>query len=398
MPISPFFLIFVVALIGMLAPFSIDTYLPSFPAIENDLLVTREVLTQSLSVYLICFALATLIWGPMSDRFGRRPIILVSLMGYLCASILAALATSYEVLIMARALQGILVAGSMVASRAMIRDAFDRTEAQKAMALMMMLFSAAPAAAPIIGGWLEVNYGWRAVFYFLAIYGLLLFLMFSLRISETRHPEHIQSIAPKHLATSYWDTLLHPQFIRIVIAQGCLIGGFFVYVSGSTSLIYDHLHLGEQDFWVFFVPLVSGILFGSLASHRFAHLFSANHIIWLALALSAVSVLSNVIIESLGTQSIVFIIAPLVLYAFGFALANPALSVLGLDCLPQKRGMASSVQSLFQMGMAGLVTALIVPLVHDSLLSMAIAQGVLFSTTLILWFNVSRSLRVKATT
>ncbi len=164
--LSPMFLIVVVAMIGMLAPFTIDTYLPSFPAIEAELSANRDLLSQTLAIYLISFALATLFWGPMADRWGRKPIILISLVGYLAASILSALAQNIETLLLGRALQGTMLAGSLVASRAMLRDFFQGDEAQKAMALMMMLFTAAPALAPIIGGWLEMHLGWRSVFYF----------------------------------------------------------------------------------------------------------------------------------------------------------------------------------------------------------------------------------------
>ena len=395
LPISPFFLILSIALVGMLAPFSIDTYLPSFPSIENDLLVSRELLTQSLSIYLVSFAVATLFWGPLSDRFGRKPIILLSLSGFLAASILAAMATNYETLLIGRMLQGFMVAGSMVASRAMIRDAFSNQEAQKAMAIMMMLFSIAPAIAPIIGGWLEVLFGWRSIFYFLAFYGLGLLAIYTFKIAETQDQEHTQSIAPKKLLASYLQTIQHPQFLKIVMAQGALIGGFFIYISGSTSLIYDHLQLGEQDFWVFFVPVVSGILLGSIAAHRLTHVFSAANIVNLALALGLISVTLNVLIELFSTPPSWLVIAPLVLYTFSFALANPSLSILGLDCLPEKRGMASSMQSLFQMGTAGVVTALLVPLVHDSLSNMAVAQAMMLSISLLLWLSIRRQLSLQ---
>lgn len=390
--ISPIILIVVVALIGMLGPFSIDTYLPSFPSIEAELSVSREQLTQSLSVYLIFFAVATLIWGPMSDKWGRRPIILISLVGYLAASALSAVAQSYEMLMLGRALQGVMAAGSLATSRAMIRDYFKGEEAQKAMALMMMLFAVAPALAPIIGGWLEVHLGWRSVFYFLGIYALLILLMFFFRVGETQNPEHVQSIHPQQIVLSYWESLLHPVFLRLVIAQGMLIGGFFVYVAGSASLIFDHLHLHEQDFWIFFVPVVSGIIIGSMTVHWLTSRLASSKIINLALVLGSISVLTNITLENLVDVNAWIIIAPLVLYSFGFALINPGLTVVALDCFPTKRGLASSVQSLFQMGMAGLVAGLIVPYVQHSLKLMAMAQGLLLLTTVLLWLSVRKQL------
>lgn len=390
--LSPFVLILVVALIGMLAPFSIDTYLPCFPFIEAELHASRAMLTQTLAVYLGCFAVATLFWGPMADKWGRRPIILGSLLGYLVASILCALATSYEVLLLGRALQGVMAAGSMVASRAMIRDYFKGQDAQRAMAIMMMLFAAAPALAPIIGGWLEVTFGWRSVFYFLALYALSIVLLFYFRVVETQNPAHVQSIHPGHIARGYWHSLWHPYFVKIILAQGFLIGGFFVYVAGAASLIYDHLHLSEQQFWLFFVPVVAGILFGSVLVHRLSHRFNSLRVVTFALLLGGLSVVTNVILESQFDATPWMVIAPLVLYAVGFAMANPGLTIAALDCLPSRRGMASSLQSLFQMGTAGLVAAFVVPVVEDSLQWMAIAQALLFSVTLLLWWNVRRAI------
>mgnify|MGYP005748468315 CR=1 FL=1 len=391
-PLSPKLLIIVVALIGMLAPFTIDTYLPSFPSIEAELSVERGLLTQTLAVYLISFALATLLWGPMADKWGRKPIILLSLAGYLAASVLSAWAQSIEVLLLGRALQGVMVAGSLVASRAMIRDYFQGDEAQKAMALMMMLFAAAPALAPIIGGWLEVHLGWRSVFYFLALYALLIIVMFTLRVPETQDPQHVQSIHPINIVKSYWQSIVHPQFLRLVAAQGFIIGGFFVYVAGSASLIFDHLGLGEQDFWVLFVPVVSGILMGSILIHRLSHLYKPTRLINVAFALAATAVIINMAFETYLPIQAWSVVAPLVLYAVAFAMVNPGLSIVSLDCLPTKRGLASSVQSLFQMGMAGLVAALIVPQVHHSLQAMAFAQAALFSVALLLWLSVRNTL------
>lgn len=393
--IKPMFLIVVVALIGMLAPFSIDTYLPSFPAIEAELAVDRALLTQTLAVYLISFALATLIWGPMADKWGRKPIILASLVGYLAASVLSALAQSIEVLLLGRALQGVMVAGSLVASRAMIRDFFQGDDAQKAMALMMMLFAAAPALAPIIGGWLEVHLGWRSVFYFLALYALLIIALFAVRVKETQNPDHVQSIHPAKIFKSYWQSMVHPQFLRLVAAQGFIIGGFFVYVAGSASVIFDHLKLGEQDFWVFFVPVVSGILFGSILIHRLSHRYKPTTLINAALILAGCGVALNIAFETLLPIQVWSVVAPLVLYSFAFAMANPGLSIVALDCLPTKRGLASSVQSLFQMGMAGLVAALVVPQVHHNLQAMSLAQGALFSVAVILWLSVRKTLSIR---
>lgn len=393
--VHPLLLIVVVALIGMLAPFSIDTYLPSFRAIEQELVISRTLLLQTLSVYLIAFALATLVWGPLVDKWGRRPVILLSLSGYLAASLWIALANSYDALFIGRAMQGLMVAGGTVASRAMIRDYFHGAEAQKAMALMMMLFVIAPAIAPIIGGWLEVHYGWRSVFYFLAVYALVVVALFYARIGETQNAEHKQSIHPLKLAKSYWHSLRHPHFVRLVAAQGLLTGGFFVYVAGSASLIFDHLQMDEQDFWRFFVPVVAGIFVGSMIIHRLSHRFRTATLINSALVLAASGVLLNLAAEQWVQVNAWWVIMPIVLYALGYSMTNPGLSLLAFDCLPTKRGLASSLQAFMQMGTAAVVTALVVPLVEENLLHMALANAALFSLAVLLWLSVRRELSLQ---
>ncbi len=386
--IAPFTLILVVTFIGMLAPFTIDTYLPSFPSIEKEFDISRALLTQTLAIYLVSFAFATLIWGPLCDRFGRQPITIVSLGSYLLASLLCALAPNYETLMLGRALQGATVAGSMVASRAMIRDFFSSAKAQKAMSVNMMLFSAAPAVAPILGGWLEVYFGWRSIFYLLALYVLILGWVYLTRIGETQDPNHKQSIQPKAITQGYWEAIRHPKFLKIVVAQGALIGGFFIYIAGSTSIVFDHLNLTANQFGYFFVPLVVGVLLGAFASHRLTCKISSSNMIHLALFIAFTSVAANLLINILHPEKLIpiwLVILPMAIYAFAFSLANPALSIQGLDCLPHKRGLASGLQSLFAMGSAGLSAAIIVPLAHESLMHLAIAQSLVLLFAITLW-------------
>jgi len=260
---------------------------------------------------------------------------------------------------------------------------------------MMMLFTMAPALAPIIGGWLEVHMGWRSVFYFLAIYSVVIIMLFSVRIKESQSPEHVQSIHPARILKGYWQSLVHPQFLRLVAAQGLIIGGFFVYVAGAASVIFDHLKLGEQDFWVLFVPVVSGVLFGSILIHRITHRFKTTTLINIAFTLASLAVTLNLIFETFLPVHVGLVISPLVLYSFAFAMANPGLSLVALDCLPSQRGLASSVQSLFQMGVAGLVAALVVPYVHHSLQWMALSQAILLTLALLLWLSVRRQVHIK---
>ena len=163
----------IAALLAMLGPFTIDTYLPSFPDIEATFHIERAILAQSLGVYLAAFAISTLFWGPLADRIGRRSVIVISVSLYIIASIGCALADSIHSLLFLRVMQGLAASGGLIAGRAMIRDAHDARTAQQAMAQVMLLFALAPAVAPMLGGWLQLHFGWRSVFWFLALFAHL---------------------------------------------------------------------------------------------------------------------------------------------------------------------------------------------------------------------------------
>src|SRR5260221_441816 len=154
--------------LAALAPFSIDTYLPSFPAVAASLNVGPLEIQQTLSVYLVAFALMTLFHGALSDSFGRRPVILTSLALFALASIGCALSASLPQLLAFRALQGLCAGAGIVVGRAMIRDVFAGPDAQRLMSTVTMIFVLAPAIAPVVGGWLQRFAGWQGVFAFLA--------------------------------------------------------------------------------------------------------------------------------------------------------------------------------------------------------------------------------------
>lgn len=389
---SKFWLILFAAMASMIAPFSIDTYIPSFPAIESYYGVSRELLSSSMGAYLATFAITTLFWGPLADRFGRKYVALVSLFGFALASIGCALSPSFDGFMIFRVFQGMLAGGVIIAARAMVRDYFPPQEAQKNMALIMMFFAIAPAIAPIIGGYLQTWFDWESIFWFLSIYALLTILILVFFIVETQHPDHVQSIAPKALMFSYWHSLKHPLFIKLVLAQALLFAGMFVYIAGSASLMFDHLKLEAEDFWLQFVPMVCGMMLGSMAVHRMTGRYAPNHIAYFSYVVTGLAAAMGVV-SSLWLEPSVFTVIPfLSLYAFAMSMSFPVLSILALDCLPTKRGMAASLQSLLQMGMAAVISIFVVPFVHESLVEMALAMFVMWLIAVMLWMNVAKKI------
>jgi len=378
----------VVGLLAMLAPFTVDTYLPSFPDIAAELVATPLQMQQTMSLYLLAFAVSTLFHGPLSDSLGRRRVALAALLIYAVSSVGCALALNIEQLILARIGQGLAASAGLVIGRAMIRDCYEGPAAQRVMARMMLIFAIAPAAAPVVGGLLHEAFGWRAVFWFLGAVGLGLAAMLLLGSSETHPRGRRQSIHPVAVGRAYLTALRSARFMGLALTFALIFGGFFLYVAGAPHIIYHHLGLGVNDFWLLFVPLVGGVVAGSFTAGRLAGRVAPRRIVSGAFALMAVAGLLNLLQALLMEPAPLNVIAPAALYLMGMATAMPNLSLMGLECFPHNRGMASAMQSFTQMGMAALVVGLISPWVVPHLPWLALTMVGLNGAALLLWWVV----------
>ncbi len=380
----------IAALLAMIGPFSIDAYLPSFPDIELEFGISRAVLSQSLAVYLFAFAISTLFWGPLADRYGRRLVILFSMALYTLGSVGCALANSAETFMLLRVIQGLAASGGFIAGRAMIRDAHDAETAHRAMSQVMMLFALAPALAPVLGGWLHDQFGWRSVFWFLSIFGSLLVLMGFL-IKETLHNEQRRSIHPATVMRVYFGAISHKRFPALVLCLSLSFGGLFLYIAGAPTVIYDFLGLGSDDFGWLFIPIVAGLILGASISARLAHRWPAQRTISVGLLVMMAATALNLITVSLFPVGIITLVGPLVLYVTGLAVMMPAITVLALDCLPTHRGTAASMQGFLQSVTNAAVAGIAVPLLNTRWLDFVTGQLVFMLVAAGLWFHLRRS-------
>ena len=375
----------IVALLSMIGPFSIDAYLPSFPHIEAAFGIDRAMLSHSLGAYLAAFAVSTLFWGPLADRFGRRAVIMGSMLMYVLASVGCALSTSATEFITIRTLQGFAASGGFIAGRAMIRDAHDERNAHRAMSQVTMVFALAPAIAPILGGWLDDYYGWRSVFWFLCLFAAVL-LAVSVRINETLPPEHRQSIVPRVVARVYLRSLKHRQFPLLALSLGFNFAGIFLYIAGAPTVIYDFLGLGENDFGVQFIPMVAGLMLGSYISGRLSHRWKSESTVAAGFSVIVLGVLLHIIPVALFDITVFNTIAPLVVYAIGTAMIMPAITIMALDCFPHHRGTAASMQGFIQMLINSVVASIAVPLLHTRESYFVAGQAVFVSLSIGLWY------------
>ncbi len=385
---NPIWLIITLALLTMVGPFTIDTYLPSFPSIETYYHVDRMLMSQSIAIYIFASAISTLIWGALSDSIGRKIVIYGTLIIYIGASVGCAFSPDFSSFLIFRMLQGVASSGGMIVGRAIVRDAFSSEQAHRVMAYIMMVFALAPAIAPVIGGYLHDIFGWQSVFYFLAVYGVVIGVLTKITLPETLRHEDKTSFHPVAVFKVYFKTLTNKRFQAVIFTLGISFGGLFLYITGSPAIVFDILQLDSSSFGYTFIPMTSGIVLGAFVSGKLSHSFSAKKIVSFSLIIMLIASVLN-IMQLLWMEVTIFsVVAPLTLYAFGIALQMPALSVLALDCFPHNRGSASAVQGFVQSMVASLVTAIVVPIVASDLSSFVIAQVSFLVTALLLWLTV----------
>ena len=363
------------ASLSALGPFSIDSYLPSFHDIATSLGASQLAVQQTLSIYLLAFAVMTLWHGAIADRFGRRRVILAALALFGLASVGCTLATSIEQLWFGRAKQGITAGAGIVISRAIVRDLFDGADAQRLMAQMTMMFALAPAIAPVIGGWLQTLFGWRMVFAFLVLMTALLGLACWRLLPETLAPEKRQSLRPGYLARSYWRVLTAPAFLFACAALALNFAGFFIYVLSAPVFLMTHLGLPETAFLWLFGPAMGGLLCGSWLSGRLAGRLPLARSIALGYAVMITAATLNLGLNLALPPGLPWSVLPLFVYTTGMALAMPCLTILALDPFPAQRGLAASCQTFLQSGFNSLAAALIAPALWGSTLNLALGMG-----------------------
>lgn len=358
-----------------IGPFSIDTYLPAFPAIGTSLGASPVEVQQTLAAYLLPFAFMMLWHGALADALGRRRVLLVSFVVYALASLVCALAGRIEVLWLGRALQGLSAGAGMVVSRAIIRDLLDGPAAQRLIAHTGMIFAIAPAVAPVIGGWIHAFFDWHAIFVFLVGYAVALFAAVYFLLPETLPVEARQSLHPVSLARAYRQVFAHPVFLALAIALSLNFNGFFIYVLSAPVFLMDHLRVSAQGFLWLFGPAMTGMILGNYLSARLAGQVSTGRTIAIGYLVMAVGAAANVALNWLLPPALPWAVLPIAVYLFGVTVAMPSLTLRVLDLFPERRGLVSSCQGAVHTGVNAVTAALLAPLAWGSTLGLALAMA-----------------------
>jgi len=376
------------ACLGMLGPFSIDTYLPAFTGIAHAVGATPVQMQQTLSAYLFGFAVMNLFHGALSDSFGRRPVVLCGLAAFTLASAGCALSQHIGALVFFRAVQGMSAGAGIVISRAVIRDMFPPSDAQRVMSQVTIYFGVAPAIAPMVGGFLFVHVGWHSIFWFLTAVGVALWIANYQLLPETLHLSHRQPFNARNLLRGYWDMGSSARFMMLALASGIPFNGMFLYVLSAPVFLGDHLGLDPGNFFWFFLISIAGIMGGAHFSGRLAGPIKPHHQIRHGFLIMLLVSMANLLLNLVFVPQAWWALIPIGIYSFGWALMVPVVTLMVLDLMPDRRGMASSFQACIGSLANGLVAGVIAPLVMHSTIALATASLLMMSVGLVAWIWV----------
>jgi len=379
------------ATLAMIGPFTIDTVFPAFGRIGAEFGASEVGLQQLVSAYLAAFAVMSILHGPLSDALGRKPVMIGGLVIYLIGMFGSILAPGLGGLVALRVLQGMSAGAATIVSRVVIRDMFAGPEAQRLMARVMMIFSVAPALAPILGGWLLLLGDWRWVFAGVGLYGVVTLVLTAL-LPETLPRDQRTPLRLRSLLGSLVHVGRSPVMLRIASASALGFAAQFLFIAGASIIVDRLLGLGEQDFWVLFVPLIIGMMSGSWVVGRAAAVVPRPRLITIGYVAAILAALVNLLLVAVspapdGTISpaLIPLVAGPMLLAFAVSLVFAPIQLEVLDLFPHERGAAASLGTFFSLVLNALLAGVIMPIVSTSLLAVGTASLLFAAGGTALW-------------
>ena len=372
--------------LAMLGPFSIDTMFPAFPQIGAQFGADKVAMQQTISVYLLAYALMSLVHGPLSDAVGRKRVILGGLVVFALASVGCALADSLPMLLFFRALQGMSAGVGLIVGRAVIRDVFQGQFAQKLMSQVSMIFGIAPALAPILGGWILGWERWPAIFWFLVLFAVAMIVATWFGLPETHPPDARFRPSPKQLLRNHAWIFLNRRFQRFAAAGAFNFAALFLYIASAPAFVLDLLRLNEREFAWFFVPMIGGMVVGAFVSGRTAGKVGGQRMVRIGFACTILAMALNVAYNLFdATPQVPWAVIPISLCSFGVALVFPIVTLAILDMYPRQRGSASSLQAFTGLVLNALIAGVLSPLVSGSGAALAFAGLAFVVTGWVFW-------------
>ncbi|QHL86810.1 Bcr/CflA family efflux MFS transporter [Nibribacter ruber] len=377
-------IILILGALCTISPFSIDMYLPGFPAIAQDLQTTISQVQLSLTAYLIGISAGQLLYGPLLDRYGRKMPLYAGMFLYILASVGCAFTTSVDALIAMRFLQAIGGCAGMVAAQALVRDLFPVTETAKVFSTLTLVIAVSPMVAPTVGGYVTTAFGWHAVFIALALITGLILLGIYFVLPQGKGPDSTMSLKPRAVLSNFWNVLRNPQFLVYTLVGGIASAAPFAYIAGSPDVFMNIYKVSEQHYgWIF--AILSVALIGSpQLNHLLLRKYTSEQIIKAGLTYQAV--IGALLVYGVYAQwfSLMTLIVVLFLFLCGQGLTNPNSSALSLAPFSRHAGSASALMGSVRMGVGALVSAAVSVLHNGTALPMVLVMGLCTVTGLVI--------------
>lgn len=337
------------ALLVALGPISMALYTPALPQLVQVFGTEVATVKLTLTVYFLGFALAQLICGPLSDAFGRRPIVLAFTGCYLLGSLIAVFAPSVEWLLAARVIQGVGAAAGVAISRAIVRDLFTGRDSIRVMNTIGLMLAAGPALSPTIGGVLLDLSGWHAIFVAMVLYGLLVLAVFLTVVPETLASRNPESARPGRLIANYAALFADTRFLRPSIVMACSVGSLYTLATILPFVLIGSVGLSPTQFGVGMLAQSGSFMLGSLVMSRLLRATEAHRLTPVGLAFMAIGAACLPVLHFIAAPSFLTVMGPVGLFAFGIPFVMPSMLTESLAPFPQIAGAAAALSGFLQM-------------------------------------------------
>lgn len=342
------------AFLTAVGPLSTDMYLPSLPAIGKALNSNTSLVQLTLSVFITGFAVGQIFYGPLSDRYGRKPVLIVGLVGYIAGSIACTMAQSIETLIIARFFQALGASAAIVLVRAIVRDLYGGSKAAKLLSLMGALMGVVPLIAPILGAFLEVEYGWRASFAMTSVVSALLLILSLIYLPETLAKDQTRKWSVTGMLTDFSFLLKQLAFLRYLASLCLAFGGLFVLISTSSFVFQGHFGLSEMQFGMTFSVCVIGYILGTLIGGPLSGRYSIETLTFFGSVLLGGAGIAMISLSFIANQQVWHLLLPLFVSMMGVGFVLPQSMAGAMTPYPQMAGTASSLLGFVQNSFAAI--------------------------------------------
>lgn len=363
-------LIYILAAIIALGPLSVDLYLPAMPAMREFFASSVSQVQLTLSSYLLGFSIFHLLCGPLSDRFGRKPILILGLSLYVLMSVFCALSETVEELIVYRFFQAMGACCAPTLGRAIVRDVFPEHEAVKVLAYVSSLMAIAPIIAPSLGGVLIMHYEWPVMFWVLAAAGIIAILLTLFCVPESLPCK--QSLRLQQIFSNYRELLKHRIFLGYVLTSSFIYSCTFAFLSGASFILIDFMDVPAQHFGLYFLFIVAGYISGNLLTAKKAHAWQDKTIYNISMTLPVVATGMMVIFAQLKLYLPLLYVMPMFLCTIAIGLFFPKAMAEALKPFPHMAATASALMGFLQMSVASIAGALVGVFLVDEPMPMAL--------------------------